>query len=129
MREAEWVGFRGWSGKNLLGLELEGHDYGEGEEEEDRQNREMRENVRGVARRKKEERGCWSRTILLKCPSLSLSFYLSIGQLLNRLKSLVQSRASYSKPKSITHSFINYSFPNISRFNLINIKLLLRLTI
>jgi len=95
---------------------------------EKRQRREG-ENVRAVARRKKEERGCWSRTILLKCPSLSLSFYLSIGQLLNRLKSLVQSRASYSKPKSITHSFINYSFPNISRFNLINIKLLLRLTI
>ena len=52
----------------------------------------------------------------------SHSLFLSIGELLSQLKQLVQSRTSYYKPKSIIRPFIDYLFPNTSKFDLLNFK-------
>ena len=65
-----------------------------------------------------------ARCLLLNYPLLSSFFVLSC--LIIGTASLI--RIPSSKPKSIIRPFIDYSFPNISRFNLINIEPILRLT-
>ena len=77
--------------------------------------RRERDGARGgrVSRRKK-------RTSLMHLTKIPLTFPFICFKLAQHLTPLALIHTSYSKPKSIMQFFIDYSFPNISRFDLMN---------